>query len=144
MARPPLPTLTPPSASPSLVATEDPSLPTSTPTSAPPSAAGSNGEKEKKEENPHLLKLGKPLLVGERTLTELTLDCRNMTGADFRALATEFRMKYNAVTPNIIYDERFRLLVLGRLNGIPEEDFDGLSFSDILKASSRILYLFTE
>ena len=53
-------------------------------------------------------------------------------------------MKYNAVTPNIIYDERFRLLVLARLNGLPEEDFDGLTFSDILKASTRILYLFTE
>ena len=99
-------------------------------------------------ENPHILKLKKPLIAGdgERKLTELKLDCSALSGDDFLRYAREYRMRFNiGNTPNIIYDETFRATVIAAINGMPLEDFShGTVFSDMIKATSRILYFFVD
>ena len=99
-------------------------------------------------ENPHILKLKKPLPMGdgERKITELKLDCAELSGDHFLQYSREYRMRFNVGnTPNIIYDETFRATAIAAMNGIPLEDFTkGTTFSDMVKATSRILYFFVE
>jgi Phage tail assembly chaperone proteins, E, or 41 or 14 len=100
---------------------------------------------KKAPENDHLLVLKKPLLIDERTIKQLSLDCSKLTGADFRELATEYRLRTNNPNVmNLIYDEAFRLTVIARINEIPYEDLDALSFADSVKATSRVIYFFVE
>jgi hypothetical protein len=97
-------------------------------------------------ENPHILKLKKPLPVGdgERKITELKLDCAALEGSDFLRYAREFRMRFNSSIPNIIYDETFRATAIAAINEIPLEDLTQIAYSDMVKATSRILFFFVE
>ena len=149
MPRPPLPTLTAPPAEPEkeilnapVVEGDDGAKPSSV--SAAEAAAADAVKTKAAGKDVHKLKLSRPLLAGDRTLTELNLDCRPLTGADFRAFASEFRMKYTTTINNIVYDERFRFLVIAKLNSIPEADLDGLAFSDAITVSGAMLYFFLE
>jgi len=106
-------------------------------------AARLNGDEA---ENTKILKLKTPLRVGdgERVITELKLDCSNLKGSDFRRLCQEHRMRFNTSVPNLVYDEAFREAAIAKLNDIPIEDLDEIAFSDMVKATSRILYFFVE
>lgn len=104
------------------------------------------GKKVKKPvDNDHILVLKKPISVGERTVKQLNLDCSRLTGADFRELAGEYRIRTNNPgVMNLIYDEAFRLTVIARINEIPYEDLDQLTFGDSVKATSRVIFFFVE
>ena len=61
-----------------------------------------------------VFKLSKPLVMGERTITELSLDCSGLSTNDFTSLADECRMRYRITSDadSIMSDVKFRFLVL--------------------------------
>lgn len=113
------------------------------PSKSLPIAATAEPEAEPVIDN-HSYTLSKPVTIGADVFEKLTLDTTKLTGNDFLELSAEYRRRYGSSTFILPAEDKFRLMVLAKINNILYEDIGLIPFNDAVKLSSRMLFALGE